>query len=161
MSDILFKKKDYVFSYRVAGICMQNGKVLLQKATNDTGYAFPGGHVAFGETNKDALRREFREEIGADILVGALKWVAEIFFSWDGNHCHQICLYYMVTFNNVDIPKNGMFMAKEQVKGRTFNIEFHWIKLDELKSIKVYPPNAAELLEKINDGVQHFVDREN
>ena len=25
---------------------MQNGKVLLQKATNDTGFAFPGGHTA-------------------------------------------------------------------------------------------------------------------
>ena len=25
---------------------MQNGKVLLQKATNDTGFAFPGAHTA-------------------------------------------------------------------------------------------------------------------
>lgn len=35
MSDILFKTDDYVFSYRVAGICIQNGRVLLQKPTND------------------------------------------------------------------------------------------------------------------------------
>lgn len=34
MSDILFKTDDYVFSYRVAGICIQNGRVLLQKPTN-------------------------------------------------------------------------------------------------------------------------------
>ena len=47
MSDILFKTDDYVFSYRVAGICIQNGKVLLQGPTNDNGFAFPGGHVAF------------------------------------------------------------------------------------------------------------------
>ncbi|MEA4890348.1 MAG: hypothetical protein VB070_12905 [Clostridiaceae bacterium] len=53
MPDILFKTDDYIFSYRVAGICVQNGKVLLQKPTNDSGYAFPGGHVAFGETNSD------------------------------------------------------------------------------------------------------------
>jgi ADP-ribose pyrophosphatase YjhB (NUDIX family) len=49
MSDILFKTDNYILSYRVAGICIQNGKVLLQKPTNDNGYAFPGGHVAFGE----------------------------------------------------------------------------------------------------------------
>lgn len=29
--DILFHTEDYVFSYRAAGICVQNGKVLLQK----------------------------------------------------------------------------------------------------------------------------------
>lgn len=73
MSDILFKTDDFVFSYRVAGICVQNGKVLLQKPTNDPGYAFPGGHVAFNETNAETLIREFREEIGAQIEVGPLQ----------------------------------------------------------------------------------------
>ena len=29
--DILFKTEDRVFSYRVAGICVQDGKVLLKK----------------------------------------------------------------------------------------------------------------------------------
>ena len=83
--DILFKTEDYVFSYRVAGICIQNGKVLLQKPTNDTAYAFPGGHVEFGETNEQTLIREFQEEIGVDISVGDLKWVGEVFFPWGNN----------------------------------------------------------------------------
>ena len=68
--DILFKTDDWVFSYRVAGICVQNGKVLLQKPTNDNAHAFPGGHVEFGETNEETLIREFKEEIGANIRVG-------------------------------------------------------------------------------------------
>ena len=67
--DILFRTEDYVFSYRVAGICIQNGKVLLQKPSNDTAFAFPGGHVSFGETNAQTLAREFHEEIGADVSV--------------------------------------------------------------------------------------------
>ena len=79
MSDILFKTEDYVFSYRVAGICIQNGKLLLQKPADDEGYAFPGGHCAFGETSEETLIREFREETGAEISVGELKWVGEIF----------------------------------------------------------------------------------
>lgn len=53
MSDILFKTEGYVFSYRVAGICIKHGRVLLQKPANDDGFAFPGGHVAFGETNEE------------------------------------------------------------------------------------------------------------
>jgi len=160
MPDILFKTKDAVFSYRVAGICLQNGKVLLQKPTNDTGYAFPGGHVAFGETNAETLIREFKEEIGADVSVGALKWVAEIFFPWGKKPCHQICLYYMVTIESPDTPAEGVFTAQEQLEGRNFKIEFHWIPIDAVKNIEVYPTNTAELLGKLSEGVQHFVYRE-
>lgn len=61
MSDILFRTEQYVFSYRVAGICIQNGKVLLQKPTNDNGFAFPGGHAAFGETNAKELLGSLEE----------------------------------------------------------------------------------------------------
>ena len=116
--DILFKEKDWVFSYRVAGICVQNGNVLLQKPTNDTAFAFPGGHVEFGETNEETLIREFKEEIGADIRVKELKWVAEIFFPWGNKPCHQICLYYLVDILNAEIPKDGMLLATEHLEGR-------------------------------------------
>ena len=92
MTDILFRTDSYVFSYRVAGVCIQNGKVLLQKPADDDGFAFPGGHAAFGETNAETLTREFKEEIGAAIAVGGLKWVGEVFFDWGGKPCHQICL---------------------------------------------------------------------
>jgi hypothetical protein len=40
MSDIIFKTENYVFSYRVAGILIHNGKILLQKSTNGTGFVF-------------------------------------------------------------------------------------------------------------------------
>ena len=69
MSDILFKTDDYIFSYRVGGLLIHNGKVLMQKAVDDDGYAFIGGHVAFGETTAETIVREFKEEIGADIKV--------------------------------------------------------------------------------------------
>lgn len=160
MSDILFKTNDYVFSYRIAGICIQNGKVLLQKPSNDNGYAFPGGHSAFGETNETTLIREFKEEIGADITVGDLKWVAEIFFPWGDKPCHQICLYYMVDITSPEIPRDGSFTAQEHLEGRDFTIDFHWVPLDEIKNIELYPENAAELLGKLEEGVQHFVYKE-
>ena len=158
--DILFKTDDWVFSYRVAGICVQNGKVLLQKPTNDNAYAFPGGHVEFGETNEKTLVREFKEEIGADIRVGEMKWVAEVFFPWGSKPCHQICLYYLVEILNADIPKDGMFMATEQMEGRNSQLEYHWVKLDEVGHLEVYPTNTIELLQKLHEEVQHFVYRE-
>ena len=158
--DILFKTEDYVFSYRVAGICIQNGKVLLQKPSNDTAYAFPGGHVAFGETNAQTLIREFQEEIGVDISVGDLKWVGEVFFPWGSRSCHQICLYYMVDITSKNIPFEGMFIGKEKMEGRKFDLEFHWVPLEDLKDIEVYPTNVVELMDKIDQGAQHFIYQE-
>lgn len=160
MSDILFKTDDYVFSYRVAGICIQNGKVLLQRPTNDNGFAFPGGHVAFGETNQETLMREFKEEIGTDISVSELKWVGEIFFSWGEKPCHQICLFYTVVIEDGQTSKEGIIMSQEQLEGRNFDIEFHWVPIDKLSDIDIYPTYVKQLLENPDDRVQHFVYRE-
>ena len=152
--DILFQTEDWVFSYRVAGICVRDGKVLLQKPLNDTGYAFPGGHVAFGETNEETLIREFKEEIGVDIQVGELKWVAEIFFPWGEKKCHQICLYYMV---EGPISADDRFLGIEE---RSVPLEFRWVPMDQLKELEVYPVQTAELLTKLDQGVQHFIYKE-
>lgn len=161
MADILFKTDNWVFSYRVAGICVQNGRVLLQTTTGeDRSFAFPGGHVTFGETNAETLKREFREEIGADISVGELKWVAEVFFPWGNKPCHQICLYYMVEIQNREIPLDGVFPAKEHLEGRNFDLEFHWVPLDIAGQLEIYPTNAKELLSRLDEGVQHFIYRE-
>lgn len=158
MPDILYKTENYIFSYRVAGICRKNGCILLQKPTNDTGYAFPGGHVEFGETNAETLVREFKEEMGADIKVGKLLWVAEIFFTW-GKPCHQICLYYEIE-EITGIPLTGKFTGTETLEGRDFEMEFFWMSPEEIEKSEVYPENAAELLRDESGEVHHFVYRE-
>jgi 8-oxo-dGTP pyrophosphatase MutT (NUDIX family) len=159
--DILFKTDDWVFSYRVAGICVHKGAVLLQTTTGpDRSFAFPGGHVEFGETNEETLIREFREEIGAEIAVKDLKWVAEIFFPWGNKPCHQICLYYLVEIVDGTTPRDGIFSGKEQLEGRNFALEFHWVPIEKMKDLEVYPVQVAQLLEKLDEGVQHFVYRE-
>ena len=47
MADILFKTEDWVFSYRVAGICVQGGKVLLKGIK---------GKIQFGEIEPELLK---------------------------------------------------------------------------------------------------------
>jgi 8-oxo-dGTP pyrophosphatase MutT (NUDIX family) len=161
VGDILFKTDGYVFSYRVAGILLRDSKILLQKPSNDTGFAIPGGHVEFGETNAETLVREFKEEIGADITVGDLKWVAEIFFPWGDKSCHQVCLFYDISLRDeTQIPLDDVFTGNEHIEGRQFSIEFHWLPLDALVGIEVYPTNTAELMKRYDEGVQHFVYRE-
>lgn len=161
MSDIIFRTDEFIFSYRVAGILVQNGKVLVQKPNDSDAYAFPGGHVSFGETNAETLIREFKEEVGVEIEVSELKWVEENFFQWGDKPCHQISLSHLVKLKGAaQIPLDGRFINKEYDEDDEKAIYFYWIPLDEVKNINVYPANAAELLGCLDEGVKHFICRE-
>lgn len=53
-----------------------------------------------------------------------------------------------------------MFLGTEQMEGRNFQLEFHWVPLEKLGEVELYPTNAAKLLEQPEPGVQHFIYRE-
>lgn len=159
--DIIFKTDEYVFSYRVAGLLLYNGKVLLQKPLNDTAYAIPGGHVSLGETNEETLVREFKEEINAEIKVDKLKLVGELFFPWGDKPCHQICLFYNVLLiDNATIPLNGVFLGTEQLEDKSFILEFSWVDIKDIETIELYPIEAKKYIAAGLSQVEHFVYKE-
>ena len=161
MSDISYSTDKNGFSYRAAGILVHDDRVLLQMHEGE--YAFPGGGVVFGETTAETLLREFSEEIGEDIIeVSELKWVWENFYVWDDKPYHQICIYHLLKLKDATrIPMSAKFIHKEYHADDANAVWFYWIPLDDLHKISVHPANAAELLLRIDEGVQHFVYREN
>ena len=161
MNDILLPISDGLFSLRAAGILVRNGKVLLQAPKDNGDYTFPGGHVAFGETSADTLRREWKEEAGVDITVGRLRCVEENFWNWNGDDCHQIQLSYTVVLEDeAQILLNGSFVSKKCCEGNNNAIWFHWVPLDEVKNLTVYPVDMAELLMRLEKDAQHFIYKE-
>lgn len=158
MREILFRDGQQMFSFRVAGILTRDGKVLLQKPPDDDGYSLPGGHVEFGETGAQTLAREFKEETGADVAVHELKWVGEVTFPWGGKRCQQIGLYYRVDLlDSAQLPSGDLFMGEELMGGEGSPLEFHWVPIERLRSITVYPRNIADLLQRWDAGIQHFI----
>lgn len=159
--DILFKTEDFIFSYRVGGILIHDDKILLQKPKNDD-YAIIGGHVAIGETAKEALIREYREEIHAEIEVDDLIAVSEIFFSWGKRPCHQVGFYYKIHLADKNsIPLEGSFQGYDEYDQKRIDLDFYWVALDELrKGLKVYPVELIPYLLEDQHEIIHFVSRE-
>ncbi len=158
--DILYKEQDFVFSYRVGGILIHDGKILLQKPLNDD-YAIIGGHVSRMETTEATLKREFMEELHADIQVKNLLAVGEIFFPWGSRPCHQISLYYRVELtDSASIPLAGSFWGFDDLDNQRIDLEYCWVPLNQLSNLTVYP---QELIPHILSGcteVLHFVSKQ-
>jgi ADP-ribose pyrophosphatase YjhB (NUDIX family) len=53
----------------VRAVVLQDGKLLVVFPADERIYGTPGGGIRPGETHEDALRRELKEEVGADEIV--------------------------------------------------------------------------------------------
>ena len=101
-----------------------------------------GGGVEFGESSKDALKREFDEELGAEIKVGKRLGVLENVFAWRGNPGHEIAFIYQAEFVDPD------FYAKDELKILDEPATARWVTTGDFRdgSKILYPVGLAELL---------------
>ena len=102
------------------GVCVIDGKILLCKARGGKTTYLPGGHIEFGETGRQALVREIREEMGLDSRTGAFLGVVENSFMQHGKPHAEINLVYELS------------LAEGDVRAREDWIEFEWRPLADL-----------------------------
>ncbi len=74
---------DHPENLRVYGILLRNGRVLIaaEYVADVFCWKFPGGGVEDTESAEEALRREYREETGLEIAIGALLHAPGTLFS--------------------------------------------------------------------------------
>ena len=159
--DILFKTDDFVFSFRVGGILIHDNKILLQKPKNDN-FAIIGGHISSMETAGETLKREYKEELHADIEVDNLIAVGEVFFPWGSKPCHQVCFYYNIHLcDQKVIPLDGVFHGYDELDNERIDLDFCWVPLDELRNgLKVYPLELIPIILHGRKGITHFVSKQ-
>ena len=128
------------------GVAIKNGKLLVSEAYDKVKDSFfyrcLGGGIEFQETSKDALKREFMEEIGIDIIISDLLGVAENIFVYEGKKGHEIVFLY-----KIDIPEN--LYQDKYVQDEDGEIgEAVWIDIEEFKngSKTLYPKEIFKYL---------------
>lgn len=156
---VAFDKGKVHFNYRVAGVAIHNGRVLLDRNSRNTYWVLPGGHPEMMESMADALRREMMEEIGADVKVMRLLWIIENFFH-KSQDIHELSFYFLMELqpDSLLLQGDGPFYGKEHKHTLTF--QWHPIDQAGLASLPLFPGNLPEALLTLPDNPQHLVVNE-
>ncbi len=138
---------------RVKAVCLflHNGRVLAIDSVDPTKqqrfWVPVGGRVEFGETSHDAIVREVREELGAEIADLHLLGVVENLFTFDGEPGHEIIFVYDARFADA-----GMYESA-QIRGIEGSVEFtaHWIHpLSPEGERPIYPEGLPDLISRLD-----------
>ena len=128
---------------RVAGILIENDKILLiQHYKNNKKYwLIPGGGNDWGETAKEALIREYKEETNRDIEVDEFLFFSETIYP--NKERHILNLFFRIHRNekNDSIIKLGDEAVLTDLK---------FVTKEELKKMTVYPNIKENLLKLMN-----------
>lgn len=151
--DVVFKTEKAVFNYRVAGIWIENGHVLLHRDINELKWSLPGGRVEIAEDSQSSLKREFREELGIDIHVDRMAFVIENFFQHGGRDFHEIGFYYAITSKGN--PSSYNEASFHGIEGE--RLIFKWTPIKELNEVALYPECLRDALKDMPPFIQHFV----
>lgn len=112
----------------VRGVAVVDGRILLCRAKGGSSSYLPGGHIEFGESAREALVREIREEMGVESETGRFLGVVENSFMQHGKPHSEINLVFELKF--ADLPAAE---AKEDW------IEFEWCELGKLGQANLLP----------------------
>ena len=118
----------------VAAIIIDNGKVFAtQRGYGEfkDGWEFPGGKVEEGETPQEALVREIKEELDAEIEVGELLDTVE--YDYPKFHLSMDCFICKI--------KSGDLVLKEHEAAK-------WLTKETLDSVEWLPADEG-VVEKI------------
>jgi ADP-ribose pyrophosphatase YjhB (NUDIX family) len=123
---------------RVAGILVDDGRILMESMADRELWGVPGGGLEEGESLTAGCEREYREELGLTVAVGRLALVTDHFFvDGDGLDRHVICFYFVVSADPVEA---------RAARSKESHLHFRWLELGDLASHEIIPAHLYELL---------------
>ena len=157
MGDITVKISDGKFNFRDGAIIIDDGKILMVKNSGMSFYYTVGGRIQFGESAYDSVLREAYEETQIRFEVDRLAYVHENFFTMesDGEVYHEVCMFFMLKPNSL-VRKMKHDVFKEEYG----DVSLHWLPIDGLQDVHLYPEFFKTELMNLSDGTKYFVTRD-
>lgn len=149
------------FNYRVAGIALHAGHVLVCREDEEDFVLLPGGRVEMGEASDVSLAREITEEMRCVGEVGQLMFTVENFFLREGEEFHEMGHYYLM-----DLPADFLFETRKAVNGPALVthdeghvLTFDWVPIEQnaLAEINLMPKWLQRRLLTLPDRVEHLI----
>lgn len=97
-------------------------------------YRALGGSIEFGETSLDALKREFQEEIQADLTNIQYLGCIENLFTYSGQPCHELIQFYQCDFADPRFYQLDQITFMDGSKDETNQpVTAYWIAYERFK----------------------------
>ena len=143
--DLSLDIEEYKLNIRTGAVIIHNNKVLTHRDINKDHYCLPGGRVEIGESSKETIKREIKEELGKDIEI--IEYIATIenFFEMEKKKYHEIYFLYKVEFKNEEDKKIEQMLDNKE--GKEY-LEYNWIDLNETDKCNLLPACLKEILKK-------------
>lgn len=129
-------------------VCRRGDRILVAEGHDSqkgkTFYRPLGGTIEFGEGGAETVRREFREELDADLTGVRYLGLLENIFTYEGRSEHEIVLVYDGRLSDLRLYE------KETLQGDELGQPFKavWKRLDDFEPEKLllYPDGLLTLL---------------
>lgn len=145
------KPPDYIRPIAV-GIFKNENQILVFRGYDyhkrEEFYRPLGGGLKFGETGAEALKREIREEMGAEIRAVKYLTAIENIFSLNNQPGHEIVLVYQAEFLDSEIYNKKHFQLFED-NLEPFDAYWKDLSLFESGSHILYPNGILEIINQI------------
>lgn len=135
---------------KALGLHWRDGRLLAAEVLDDLGHIKGirplGGGVEFGETWRQALKREFLEELGVEITIHGSPHVFENIY-----HHHGVMGHEILFVANVDFPE-GTYDDIEVIKYREDNgtaCTARWFDINHRKVNQLFPEGLHKLLSQL------------
>lgn len=133
------------FHHVTRGIIIKENKILISEAEgfpND--FFLPGGHVEFGESAKDALKREFMEELGIPCRIDSFLGIVESKWSSQDTINCEVNQLFLISSDHLHTDSNPL--SKET------HLRFLWLDVNNSELMKLQPHPIGHLIQQFVNG---------
>lgn len=134
---------------KVIGICINRRQLLAAEVYNDAGEVKGvrpiGGHIEFGETREQALEREFKEELGTEIVMAGNWQTFENIYRHHDVLGHEYIHCISIALVDRSLYSQSLIVFSEDSGEET---RARWYDVKDLRSgkIELYPDGLVETL---------------